>query len=318
MTENNQYHGLPPINSADKPKRNNAWIYLTIILLLLVTNILLFTQNKKSQDSAEAQSTMAAEAKIANENLQIQYSAALARLDELSGKNAALDKIITDKDSELAKLKSRIESIIKDKNATQAQLDEARSLIKNLNNRIDNYTQEINKLKQEKATATFERDQAIAKNKTLEEENTNLAEQVDLGKVLSASNIFIIPIELKKGGAKEVETSKARRVDILRVKFDINENKLTSSGPQEIFVRIINPDGKLLTSASLGSGTFKIKDIELLQQFSIAKTINLENQQSMRNISVDWEQTASYPKGSYTIELYNQGYLIGKSTTELR
>lgn len=309
---------MPPINSADKPKRNNAWIYLTIILLLLTTNILLFTQNKKSQADADQQSAVATESKLANENLQIQYNAALARLDELTGKNAALDKIITDKDSELAKLKSRIESIISDKNATQALYDEARALIKNLNNRIDNYTQEINKLKQEKATATFERDEAIAKNKQLEAENETLAEQVDLGKVLSASNISITPIELKKGGTKEVETSKARRVDILRVKFDINENKLTSAGPQEIIVRIISPDGKLLSNTSLGSGTFKIKDIELLQQYSLSKVINLEQQQSMRNVSVDWQQTASYPKGSYTIELYNQGYLIGKSTTDLR
>ncbi len=116
--ENNNYHGLPPIKSTDKPKRNNTWIYLAIILLLLTTNIILFT-GKKDSDEQLAQTEEKHESQtLENVNLQVQYGAALKKLDELTGKNAALDRIIKDQDSELAHIKSRIEAIINNKNVT--------------------------------------------------------------------------------------------------------------------------------------------------------------------------------------------------------
>lgn len=316
--ENNNYPSHPPMNSLDKPKRNNAWIYLGIILLLLATNIILFTQKSKTQDEKEIVSEQYEEQQVVNENLQIQYSAALARLDELTGENSALDKMIVSKDSEIGRIKSNIETILNDKKATDQDLAKARGLIKQLNTKITGYEQEIVNLKKENQKITTQRDQAIAKNTELSQQNDQLTEKVNIGKVLSVSNIRLLPVDLRRNGNSQIETSKAKRVDILRVAFDIDENLLTDDGTQEIYARIINPEGKLLTNAALGSGTFKMKDVELAQYYTMNKKIPIKAREKVRDVTMDWQQTAEYLKGNYTIELYNQGYMVGKQSLSLR
>lgn len=321
--ENNNYSSHPPMNSVDKPKKNNTWIYIGIIMVLLATNILLFTQKNKSDKKVDESTELVAEHEVANENLQIQYSAALARLDELVGKNNALDRMIVSKDSEIGKLKNEIEKILINKQLSETDLAKAKSLIQKLNTRINGYEQEVVRLQKVNEALTkenqiigLEREQAITKTNELSAEKEALTEKVNVGKVLSVSNIQLIPVELRK--RKEVATSKAKRVDILRIAYNINENRLVDDGPQEIYVRIVNPEGKLLTNSSLGSGTFKIKDVELPQYYTMSKKINLKKGEIINDVTMDWQQSADYTKGKYTIELYNSGYMIGKQDVELR
>src|SRR5690606_31182356 len=114
--------------------------------------------------------------------------------------------------------------------------------------------------------------------------------------VLHASNIKILPIELKKGGS-EIETSRARRVDILRVKFDINENHLIEAGIHTLHLRIIDPEGKLIFNTGSGSGYFNIKNIELEQKFTKSRKIHFSDSEPIKDIIIDWEQSNDYLKG---------------------
>lgn len=318
MDNPNPHHGLPPINSADKPKRNNTWIYLAIILLLLTTNIILFTKKGKTDKKLANTESQLEFHQVENENLQLQYSAALKKLDELTGQNAALDKIINDKNSEISQVKSRIETILSNKNATERDLKEAQSLIAKLNSRINGYEKQIATLKQENKQLRQEKEEIEEEVAEVKEENELMSSKLETAKVFSASNISIIPIDLKRKGEKEVETSRAKRVDVLRVKFDINENRISESGPQTFYIRIINPEGKLLVNQALGSGRFEAKDLDQPLQFTISKSLIINEKETVRNVLVDWEQTADYIKGSYNIELYHSGYLIGKGLTHLR
>lgn len=321
--ENNNYPSHPPMNSIDKPKKNNTWIYIGIILVLLATNILLFTQKNKTDKQIKQTTEEITQQQVASENLQIQYSAALARLDELVGKNSALDRMIVAKDSEIGKLKNEIESILKNEHQNEADLVKAKGLIQKLNSRINGYEQEIVRLQKENETLlkenqiiSKEREQAITKTQELTTERDELTEKVNVGKVLSVSNIQLIPVELRK--RKEVSTSKAKRVDILRIVYNINENRLVDDGLQEIYVRILNPEGKLVTNTALGSGTFRINEVELPQYYTMSKKINLKKGEVINDVTMDWQQTADYAKGKYNIELYNNGYMIGKQEAELR
>jgi hypothetical protein len=46
--------------------------------------------------------------------------------------------------------------------------------------------------------------------------------------------------------------------------------------------------------------------------------VDLNNEQPLHDINVDWLQTAVYEKGAYSVEIYHQGYLIGKGSVNLR
>jgi septal ring factor EnvC (AmiA/AmiB activator) len=171
----------------------------------------------------------------------------------LPEKNAQLDKLLKQKDSELSKTKSRIQEILAKSNATQKEIAEARGLIGKLNSRIGGYEQQITQLKKQNVALAVERDSVAVTN-------TDLQQKVNLAKVLHASNIRMKGIKLTSGGRKEKETEKAKRMDLLRIIFDIDENRIAESGSKELNICIINPNGELLSNAALGSGSFKTSD----------------------------------------------------------
>lgn len=297
-------------------KRNYTWIYLSIILLLLASNIYFFTKNNKASEQVLLVEEQKDEADSARAILQSEYNASLARLDDLTGKNSKLDQQLKANSSELAKAKERIEQILKNQNASKQEIAEARGLITRLNGKITGYEKEISRLKKENVILATERDSVVNDNQELHESNEGLKEKVNLAKVLHASNIRIAGVIL--GRRKEKETSKAKRVDVLRVIFDIDENRVAESATRDLNVRILNPSGSLLSNAALGSGSFELAENGRTSYYSISKKVSLQTGQPLSNIKVDWQQSAEYEKGNYTIEIYNEGYLIGRGTVSLR
>lgn len=296
----------PPINSPKK-KFNNAWIYIPIVLLLIGSNIFLYYQ-KNNQESDHQDQIVTKDSTIVT--LKSEYDASLVRLDDLMGKNAALDSMLVDKNSELSKIKARINELTNKSKMSAEELQEAKVLIASLRKKIDGYEQEIGVLKAKNASLT-------GQVETLTSDNQTLTEQIDLGKILAASNIQMTPIDLRKNGNKEVETTKAKRVDVLRVKFDIVKNLLDEGGNKEFFIVMRNPDGELLSNPSLGSGSFVNANGSNVN-YSVSKTVNLEKGQELKDIVVDWNQATSYEKGNYQVEIYHKGYQIGNGTVALR
>ncbi|WP_118974259.1 hypothetical protein [Taibaiella koreensis] len=299
-----------PQPQPSRPKRNNTWIYAVIIALLLGTNVYLFLQRNKSQQKLLESTQQLQQADTSLAALQSEYNASLSRLDDLTGKNAQLDKQLKEKDSELGRTKARIQEILSKNKATQQEVAEARALIHKLNTRIGDYEQQIARLKQENSTLTVQRDSVVVSN-------TDLQQKVSLAKVLHASNIRMTGIKLTRGGRKEKETEKARRVDLLRITFDIDENRIAESGNKELNICITNPNGELLSNAALGSGSFKTADGQS-RYYSVSKAVMLQTEQPVKDINVDWQQSSEYAKGAYNVEIYHQGYLIGKGSVSLR
>src|ERR1700749_460094 len=132
-----------------RPKRNNTWIYLVIIALLLGTNVYLYLQKNKTTETLVVSQQMLQQTDTSMAQLQGEYNASLARLDELTGKNAQLDQQLKGKDSEIAKTKARIKELLTKQNATKADLAEAKGLIEKLNGQITGYEEQIAALKQE-------------------------------------------------------------------------------------------------------------------------------------------------------------------------
>lgn len=300
----------PPTEGFDKSKKNNTWIYISIIVLLLATNIYLFLQRKNDRQETLVISEQLQNTTSEKEILQNEYNAALARLDDLTSNNTALKKKLASQNSEMQHIKDRIQVILSKSNATQTELKEARGLITSLNNRIAGYEEQIAHLKKQNTTLVIQRDSVVSKN-------DSLTKKVNIAKILHASNIRLKAIFLRKGGRKESFTDKAKRVDLLRIIFDIDENLLAESGTKEFDIRIVNPDGILLSNAALGSGSF-IDNKGKTQYYSLSKTVELTSGMPLNDIDVDWKQASSYEKGSYLVEIYYEGNLIGQGTTTLR
>ncbi|MEJ7675131.1 MAG: hypothetical protein WKF59_21115 [Chitinophagaceae bacterium] len=80
---------------------------------------------------------------------------------------------------------------------------------------------------------------------------------IDVGSTLQAFNFKIIGVQERRN--KEKETSTAKRVDKLRISFDL-ENRIATSGAKDVFVSITAPDGTPVAVEALGSGKFVTRE----------------------------------------------------------
>lgn len=292
-------------------------IYWVIIALLLAACIFLFMSKNQmaEQDAADRQNL---EAKIDSvssdrESLQKDFEAASAKIDQLVTENARLDSSLQMDNSELVALKSKIKGILGKAKVTKVELKKAQELIASLNSKTAQYEARIAELEKENevltgknVVLTKERDSTVTQNIAIKK----------LASVLHASNISLEPIHLKRNG-KERETIKAKKVDVLRVKFDIDENRIAENGNRMIYVRIIASGGNTLNSAANGSGNLTTNKGDVIA-YSMVKEIALVKEQPVKNLSLDWKQEGDYTPGNYMIEIYNEGFKIGSGNVTLK
>jgi len=264
------YENFPESESENtvETKNNSSRNILTAILvvaLLGTWGYIIYDKNKTRQEKEDL-TTQVVNSDSAKNELQRELDDAALRLDVLKTSNVKADSLLKTKDKDIENLKSRVQSILNDKNASKAQLAEARRLIAQLKGNIDTYTAEIESLKaantqltEEKRVVTEERD-VVKKN--YDSANQVIAQKedvIDVGSTLHASNFKIEGIKERNSGKEKVTTT-ARQVDKLRISFDLDENRITPSGPKDIYVSITAPDGKPVVVDALGSGTFVTRD----------------------------------------------------------
>jgi hypothetical protein len=314
---NRPSENLPPNPPPPPPKRNNTWIYVSAIGLLLVTNIIMFMNRNKVADQRDDMEMQYATSDSSRRAVEAEYGAALVRLDELVSKNTQMDSMLSDKNGEIAQLKKQINAIISDKNATAADLARAKRLISSLNTKVRSYEERIAELEEENTNLTGQNESLAKERDSTVSENKGLSQKVKLGGVLHASNIRMTPIDLRKGGRKQKETSKAGKVDVLRIMFDIDENRIAESGKKEIFLRISGPDGNVLSNAAYGSGVTTTSDGQSLN-YTLLKQIDLQQNQPVNDVMIDWNQDSDYAKGAYKIDIFHEGYKIGGGSVTLK
>jgi len=304
-----------PAGNSSQPPRKNTIVYWVVIGVLLVICIFLFVRNNNTANKQQETEEKLVTSDSSKKAIEGDYNAALARLDQLVSKNAQMDSAINNKNGEIAKLKNQINGILSDSRANASDLKKARDLIAKLNATTKSYEERIAELEGENKDLTGknevlaqERDSTVTKNIALKK----------LGSVLHASNIRMTPIHLKKGGKKESETEHARKVDILRIAFDIDENRIAESGTKQVQLKITGPDGNVFSDPAYGSGSFAMAEGGQTVNYTLVKDIALQQAQPVKDVTVDWHQTADYKAGTYNIEIYNDGYKIGSGSVTMK
>ena len=321
------YENFPESNEAERNtvvKNNTGRNVLTAILvvaLLGTWGYIIYDKNKTRQEKEEL-TTQIVNSDSSKNELQRELDDAALRLDMLKTSNVKADSLLKTKDKDIQALKSRVQAILNDKNASKAQLAEARRLISQLKGNIDTYTAEIESLKAENTQLTEEK-RVVTQQRDSVKRNYDSANQViqqkenviDVGSTLHASNFKIEGIKERASGKEKVTTT-AKRVDKLRISFDIDENRITQSGPKDIYVSITAPDGKPVVVDALGSGTFVTRD-GVTKPFTKKIQINYVQGQK-QPVTVEWTQNSDFQTGNYKIEIYNNGFKIGEGVRSFK
>lgn len=304
----------------ESPKNiKNLIIGLLVAGILVMGGFMIFNHSQNDQ-YLKTQETELAKVTTEKSDIQTSFDASLARLDSMTTTNTDLQTKLSDKDNEIAKMKTEIRGILNKKNASASELQRAKTLIAKLNGEINTMQEQIAFLTTENDSLKYEREELKAEKVVLirnldstKEVNTNLAQKVDVGSTLNASNISITPIKIKNNGKEKVKTV-AKRVDKFVVKFDVR-NRIIQPGSTDLYVIVVGPDGKAVTDAP-GSGTFTTRE-EGEKSFTAKLPVNLENSKS-KSVEFGFAPGEHFKQGSYIIKIYQNGFLIGQGKQELR
>lgn len=308
------------MSTTNKDNKSNI-IILLAVLLVGSWGYFLYARNEANNVIAEKNADYSLLDSTKNA-VQGEYNAALLRLDELTASNAGLDSIVKRRNTEMDVLKGKFKSLVGKQNATAADLAEAKKLVAELNGKIDDYVKEIERLQTENKQLTVDKENLTTENKNL---NTTLASteaakkdaenKVDVGSTLHASSFSITPINEKNSG-KEKTTSSAKRADKLRVSFNLDENRIATSGPKQLFIIAKDPSGKVIKEEALASGSINTRQDG---QVDFTTKIDVDYKQGeAKNISFDLRQTEKYMKGNYAVVVYQNGFKIGEGIATLK
>ncbi|MDR2272173.1 MAG: hypothetical protein LBF27_14805 [Sphingobacterium sp.] len=296
----------------DEKKKDSSKVYFFIIAIaaLLATNIYFYVKFKTNGEKVYALT-------VEKENLQVQIDRIEAELDKIDVENVQLTPEMTvqkeDSRTEIAELRKKLEN----KSITPRDIDDAQRKINQLKKQVDNYRVDVQRLIQENQILSKQNsslNESVAeKNKqitTLTTTNSELKEKVTTASALKVSSISINGLEVKRNGKESVE-ERAKRVDKLKINFTIADNPLAKSGERDVFVRIIDPQGNLVVQ---GDNIFFVHGEKL--QYTFKHNILFTNKGE--DYIVYWAADNGFTKGAYTILLYEDNAIMGRSTIVLR
>lgn len=234
------------------------------------------------------------------------------------GMNAELDSIIYVKVRELDSLKHTFGRRIAARDTEIGKLKrELDDKIKEIERKTRQYTDEIVEWKRRYDELETEKEALVEDVAEKEDAIRTLETTVEKGAILSAASLTAVGIQTR-GETKEKETDRAKRTDFIRVCFRLAENRIAKAGYKEVYIKISGPDGTTLAVQALGSGTFHLTETGESSLYTKKITVDYDSGTPDKTYCADWQQDNEFPPGVYNVELFQSGFLIGKTQMELR
>ena len=325
-------------------KQKLTAIAAVIILLLLATNAVLLYNNYQKSDTIETQQAELKETKQLRGELEKLHYAAQEEIEAMKGENDEINALVETQKDELSKANKRITALLSGGKKTKRELNEIRAMMEDMRIQRDEYLTELTTMREENEQLTAANSQLsdekeslttqvveerkmndelttaraalMSEKEDLTSRNTDLSATVIRASVVDIRDLNVSGWKVRSSG-KAVKKKYAKNVDRLKVCFTAEPNDVTQPGKEEFHVRLISPQGETLASESMGSGVFTTTEAQEQMRFTHIKTINYTNTDDVVSCFL-WEPGIKFTKGTYTVEVYNKGYLTGANTFKLK
>lgn len=227
---------------------------------------------------------------VSNDSLVAQLSTEQAKVQRLMEE---LRTVKATNAKEIARLKKEITTL--------------RKIMRNYVVQIDSLNRANEQLKVEKHEAEKKYRQVSSTAASLKKEKEQLTERVTLASKLDATGITVTPVNSRGKLAKHI-----KRMEQFVVNFRIAKNITAPVGEKEIYVRILKPDDDVLVKSRSNLFTFEGKEIN----YSMKRMIEYEGEEVP--VTMYWDIEEYLSAGTYRVDIFADGNLIGKQTFELK
>ncbi|MDG1476169.1 MAG: hypothetical protein P8Q14_03410 [Vicingaceae bacterium] len=297
------------VNSGTKVNK----ILIALVILLLGFCGYLIWQNLQLQKDIENGQIAFSEVSSERDQVKGELEEMLAQYEEMESNNEDLSE-------ELAAEKAKIEELLKQakgKNWTihklRKETETLRTIMKGYVVQIDSLNQINGRLRNENEVVKTELTSERSKSKNLTEKNDDLKDIVTVASYLKTTGLKSYGVKIKSNNTGK-ENDRAKRIGKIRTEFTILKNDITIPGKKWVYVRILTPDGKVLSEKTDDSNKFDFNGVRGL--YSSKKQIDYRNQQ--QTLSIDWVKANDFPIGEYNVEVYADGVDIGKTKFSLK
>ena len=295
MTETTDIKQLD--NSQKKSSPSSLIAIASVLGILLIASIVLFFNQKGKMVEMETILTYEKDS-LANELRQMAH---------------AYDTMRTNNDTLNAGLERERERIVKllQVNASNTEL-------------IRRYRSEITTMREIMKSYIVQIDSLDSRNKILAAENTEIRQQmravrsantelsrareqlsdkVEIASVIQAKDIKAVALNKNRK-----ETNRVGLLNNVRICFTLRENPIAQAGEKEVYMRLLRPDSLVITTSPNNIFTYNRNPII----YSAKRSVDYINQDIEMCIFMD--NTGDFIIGTYSIELYLENNIIGKTT----
>ena len=295
-----------PLHTSSKKidTKNLLVIALSIVLLAFVALFFFQRHNQK---------VMVNELNFEKDSIQVELQHMIVNYDSLKTDNETLNNSLLVTQSEIKNLLIEVEQV---KKASYREISEYRSkvttlrgIMKSLYNQIDSLNERNKVLYAENQEVKLKYSEEVGKNEQLEKEKAKLEQTVKQAQILEA-------LDLRGTGLnpRDKETDKVARSQKLMISFTLSKNLTAKRGPKNIYVRIMRPDQLLLIQSD--DDLFRFEDLKI--PYTAMREVNYEGMELPINIYWDNTGKEALMPGTYTVDVFADGYNIGTTTFVMR
>lgn len=298
-----------------KSKKRGLLLWIIIALLMGTNGVTIWLLMKEKNTVAE-QIVKIETVYVEKETIQTDLEALKKDYENLQTNDKALQA-----DIELKK--ARIEELMEEAKKHKGdayiiaklkkETETLREIMKHYVYTIDSLNTLNQTLVAEKKTVLKQLSDEKKQQEVLKQEKEELKNTIVKGSILTCFNVTAKGVYFKKGGKKEVETSKARKATKIKVGFSLGENKIARTGEKTVYIRIMTPDGKEMAK-SYDDG-YKFTFNKTNGYFAGKETINYANVEI--SATTYCEGQGELVPGNYLIEITCDGAVIGNSSLKL-
>ncbi|MCK5677371.1 MAG: hypothetical protein KAH72_02720 [Flavobacteriaceae bacterium] len=291
----------------NKKSSNNKILIIALTILLFALIGYTFYNNN---DHKEALKFLQDEKEQIIGNLtamEEKYDIAIAQNTSLSDSlTIEKDKIVVFKDSVKSLKKINSNTLRRYRN----QLANLEATNERLLIEVDSLRLFNNLLTEEKDSINSQLEMQTNFNDTLVAQNMELARKVEIGGAINVENVKVTAMKMRSNG-KYTETNKAQKTDAIKVNFRLLENEIATPGDKEAYIVLKNPKGQVINA----KGTFMLED-GTEAKYTDQTIVNYENA-NLDVVMLVERKGEKYEKGTYPIEVYVDGKLVGGARLEL-
>lgn len=291
---------------------NKKVIIPILIILLAAIGVLVYLYMNQKQEMTE----MVEQMEFEKSQLEDEYEDLAMQFDGYRTPDIHNDSLAQLLNQEQQRVRDLLEELRITKATNARRIAELKKELATVREVMVSYVHQIDSLNQTNQRLTAENKQvreqyAVVQQQAeeLQQQNTHLTEKVTRASMLEITAFSVLPLN-----KRDRKTSNLNQMQKIQFNFTIGKNITADRGLKRVYMRIVRPDGELITLPNPQQRMFAFENAEI--EYSLSKEFEYGGEAIDETLY--WTVGEILYKGTYNADFFIDGALIASFPFELK